>query len=66
MGVNVGGTVGQIAAGSQHTCAVLSTSKARCWGAGRTGSLGYANTNDIGDDELPAIAGDVVVGSDGP
>jgi hypothetical protein len=32
----------------------------RCWG--RHIALGYANTEDIGDDETPASAGDVDVG----
>ncbi|HEY6560739.1 MAG TPA: hypothetical protein VI072_25855 [Polyangiaceae bacterium] len=64
--VNVGGTVIQIAAGDAHTCALLSTGTVRCSGTGGNGQLGYGNTNTIGDDELPAIAGDVVLGSDGP
>ena len=62
--VNVGGTVVQISAGSQHTCALLNTGKVRCWGYGEYGQLGYGNENDIGDDngETPASAGDVNVG----
>lgn len=60
--VNVGGTVQQIAAGGSHTCALLTTGTVRCWGWGRYGQLGYGNENSIGDDELPASAGDVDVG----
>jgi len=59
--VNVGGTVVQIAAGDEHTCALLDTGRVRCWGRGQFGRLGYGNTNDIGDDETPASARDVNV-----
>jgi cysteine-rich repeat protein len=60
--VPVGGTVVQIAAGGEHTCAVLDTGAVRCWGYGFLGRLGYANNDDIGDDETPASVGDVPVG----
>ena len=57
----VGATVVQLAAGGGHTCAVLDTGAVRCWGAGTSGQLGYGNPNSIGDDELPASAGDVPI-----
>ena len=60
--VNVGGTVVQISAGRTHTCALMATGAVRCWGDGPSGQLGYGNTNDIGDNETPATAGDVNVG----
>jgi cysteine-rich repeat protein len=60
--VNVGGTVIQISAGAIHTCALLDTGAVRCWGYGRSGQLGYGDTNNIGDNETPASAGDVNVG----
>jgi alpha-tubulin suppressor-like RCC1 family protein len=60
--VDVGGTVVQISASWYHTCVLLDTGKVRCWGSGASGELGYANTNDIGDDEAPATAGEVDVG----
>ncbi len=60
--VDVGGTVLQLAAGGEHTCALLSGGKVRCWGLGVDGQLGYANTNDIGDNESPKSAGDVQLG----
>ena len=52
----------QIAAGANHTCALLDTGNVRCWGFGEFGALGYGNTNNIGDNETPASVGDVNVG----
>ena len=49
-------------AGGSHTCAISDSGKVRCWGNGGTGRLGYANTNNVGDDESPLVAGDVDVG----
>jgi len=60
--VNVGGTVTQVVAGGEHTCALLSGGTVRCWGLSSSGQLGYANTNNIGDNETPASAGNVNVG----
>jgi alpha-tubulin suppressor-like RCC1 family protein len=60
--VAVGGTVVQIAAGLDHTCALLDTGNVRCWGSNAAGQIGYANTRSVGDNELPFTAGDVNVG----
>jgi alpha-tubulin suppressor-like RCC1 family protein len=60
--VDVGGTVTRVVAGGTHTCAVLDTGDVRCWGSAAVGRLGYGNTNDVGDDELPSAAGNVDVG----
>lgn len=60
--VDVGGVVRQIAAGGEHTCALLVGGSVRCWGRGRSGRLGYRNTESIGDDENPSTAGDVQLG----
>jgi alpha-tubulin suppressor-like RCC1 family protein len=60
--VNVGGIVTQIAAGYDHTCALLNTGAVRCWGLNTSGQLGYGNMTNIGDTETPASAGDVPVG----
>jgi alpha-tubulin suppressor-like RCC1 family protein len=57
--VSVGGRVVQIAAGGDHTCALLASGSVRCWGLGTDGQLGYRDTENIGDDELPSSAGDV-------
>ncbi|ACY19173.1 RCC1 domain-containing protein [Haliangium ochraceum] len=62
--VEIGGTAIQVAVGAKHTCAVLDTGKLRCWGKGDFGQLGYGNTDDIGDQDTPASAGDVPVGGD--
>lgn len=60
--VDVGGTVVQVSAGGEHTCAVLDDGSVRCWGQGQYGQLGYAAVDDIGDDEPPSAAGPVDVG----
>ncbi|MBK8293864.1 MAG: DUF11 domain-containing protein [Solirubrobacterales bacterium] len=54
---------GKVAVGGAHACAVLDTGAVRCWGSGINGRLGYANTNDIGDNETPASAGPVDLGA---
>jgi len=60
--VDVGGVVVQITAGEGHTCARLDSGAVRCWGSSSNGQLGYGNQNPIGDDETPAVAGDVPLG----
>lgn len=60
--VQLGGNAAAVAAGVVNTCAILSEGRLRCWGYGAEGALGYGNRNDVGDDEIPAAAGDVPVG----
>jgi cysteine-rich repeat protein len=60
--VNIGGSATQIAAGPNHTCALLTTGAVRCWGYNAYGQLGYGNTDNVGDNEDAAFAGDVDVG----
>ncbi len=57
--INIGGSVKSVGAGGFHNCAILDDGAVRCWGNGNIGQLGYGNTNRIGDDEVPASAGDV-------
>ena len=52
-----------LAAGTDHTCSILDNGKVRCWGFGADGQLGYGNTTAIGDNEHPASAGPVNLGS---
>lgn len=60
--LDVGGKAVALAAGTAHTCALLDRGAVRCWGESRYGALGYGNRVDIGDDEVPAAAGDVPIG----
>ena len=52
-----------IAAGEAHTCAVLDDGNVRCWGSNAFGQLGYGNTEAIGDNETPGMAGPAALGS---
>jgi alpha-tubulin suppressor-like RCC1 family protein len=60
--VNLGGLATKIAAGYEHTCALLDTGNVRCWGRNNFGQLGYGDTNNIGDNEQPYTALDVELG----
>ncbi len=60
--VNLGRKAVAVSAGWEHACALLDNGKLRCWGYGARGQLGYANTNDIGDNELPNTVGPVRAG----
>jgi alpha-tubulin suppressor-like RCC1 family protein len=60
--VDLGGAAYDVVAGADHTCALLGGGRVRCWGWGAWGRLGYGNTASVGDDEAPAVAGDVPVG----
>lgn len=52
----------QLAAGWNHTCALLATGKVRCWGRANDGQLGYGNVNPVGRYLPPYWTGDVEVG----
>ncbi len=57
-----GRTATAISAGAGHTCALLDNASVRCWGFGGNGRLGYASTNNVGDDETPGSVGPVDLG----
>lgn len=57
--VSLGGNVVKIAAGYEHTCALMETGNVRCWGRGESGQLGYGDKEHIGDTEQPWTKGDV-------
>jgi alpha-tubulin suppressor-like RCC1 family protein len=59
--IDVGAPAEFVAAGSNHACVLTSTGEVRCWGRGSSGRLGYGNTDNIGDNETPASAGNVLL-----
>lgn len=59
--VPVGGTVVDIVAEGNHTCALLDSGQIKCWGDAGEGRLGYGNLDWIGDNEVPASVGVVPV-----
>jgi alpha-tubulin suppressor-like RCC1 family protein len=61
--VIVGGSVTRIAAGGDHTCAILTSGALRCWGRNSFGQLGRGNTANIGDNETVFSAGNVDLGA---
>jgi alpha-tubulin suppressor-like RCC1 family protein len=61
--VSLGGLAIRIAAGGDHTCAILQSGALRCWGANGSGQLGRGNKQNIGDDETVYSAGNVDLGA---
>ncbi len=61
--IGVGRTATAIAAGADHTCAVLDDASVRCWGNGFSGQLGYGNSDTIGVFDTPGDAGPVDLGA---
>ena len=47
--LGTGRTATAIAAGGNHTCAILDTAAVKCWGENGSGQLGQGNTSDRGD-----------------
>jgi cysteine-rich repeat protein len=59
--VSLAGDAVHIDSDWSHTCAIMENSAVRCWGYASGGRLGYANQNDIGDNEVPSSIGPVQV-----
>lgn len=59
--VDIGGVASSLTVGDAHACVLLATHRVRCWGRNNHGQLGYGHRNNIGDDEVPASAGDVAL-----
>jgi hypothetical protein len=55
----LGGPALSIGAGNLTVCARYGAGAVRCWGRGADGLLGYANVNNIGDNEHANAAGPV-------
>ncbi|MHA7634891.1 RCC1 domain-containing protein [Corallococcus sp. M7] len=56
-----GSTAYQVTAGENHTCVLLSTGAARCWGYGALGALGYGNTATIGANTSASTGGNISI-----
>lgn len=60
--LGTGRSVVAVAAGYDHTCALLDDSSVKCWGRNTYGALGLGHLDDIGDgagemgDSLPAVS----------
>jgi alpha-tubulin suppressor-like RCC1 family protein len=61
--VTLGGLATLVAAGGDHTCAILQSGAVRCWGRNNFGQLGRGNTANIGDNETVYSAGDLDLGA---
>ena len=60
--LGLGRTATAIAAGRDHTCALLDQGDVRCWGEGQWGALGLGGLVAIGDTETPASVPTVALG----
>lgn len=61
--VTVGDLVTRVAAGGNHTCAILVGGAVRCWGSNSNGQLGRGDTASIGDNETVYSAGNLTFGA---
>jgi alpha-tubulin suppressor-like RCC1 family protein len=48
--------VRDLAIGSAHICAALTSGDVVCWGSGQDGALGNQSSDAVGDDEVPTSA----------
>ncbi|RKG98823.1 RTX toxin, partial [Corallococcus sp. CA047B] len=56
-----GSTAYQVTAGDGHTCVLLSTGAARCWGLGSSGQLGYGNKDTVGATNSASAGGNIEI-----
>jgi alpha-tubulin suppressor-like RCC1 family protein len=61
--VSLGDLAIRIAAGGDHTCAILQSGAVRCWGRNDFGQLGRGNTANLGDNETVFSAGNADLGA---
>ena len=61
--VTLGDLAIRIAAGGDHSCAILQSGAVRCWGRNDFGQLGRGNTANVGDNETVFSAGNVDLGA---
>lgn len=59
--VSVGGSVVQISADIESTCALRDDHEVVCWGRNDDGRIGIPGGENIGDDELPSSVGPVQI-----
>jgi alpha-tubulin suppressor-like RCC1 family protein len=57
--LGAGRTAIALAAGGQHTCALLDNATIRCWGYGAYGQLGYCSEKNVGETNTPGSTGPV-------
>lgn len=60
--IDLGGPAVAIAAGLQHTCALVEDGSVRCWGENEKGQLGLGKTSDVGIAQTPNEAGALALG----
>ncbi len=61
--ISLGADTSLLSTGNSHSCILDTAGRVRCWGAAFQGQLGYGNEEDIGDNELPEVAGTVDIGA---
>ncbi len=60
--VGLGTAAIEVVSGGDHSCAIVEGRHLMCWGSGEGGRLGYGSEENVGDDELPEVMGDVDLG----
>jgi alpha-tubulin suppressor-like RCC1 family protein len=54
--VSVGGPVLQVATGAEHTCALLSSGRIKCWGRNESGQLGQGHDGSLSSPPSTTVA----------